>query len=107
MEIKVLAGNIAEIKVDAVLVSVFEGVARLEGAAAGIDRALDGAVAQLISQGEIKGKPGEVTIIHSLGKLPSARVPPLGQMAICPSTATRANCHLPEWRCSGWVNRRS
>ena len=55
MEIKVLAGNIAEIKVDAVLVSVFEGVACLEGAAAGIDRALDGAVAQLISQGEIKG----------------------------------------------------
>jgi leucyl aminopeptidase len=78
MEIKVLAGNIAEIKVDAVLVSVFEGAERLEGAAAGIDRALDGVVAQLISQGEIKGKPNEVTIIHSLGKLPAARVAVLG-----------------------------
>ena len=41
---------------------------------ANIDKALAGAISQFISQGEIKGKLNEVTIIHSLGKLPATRV---------------------------------
>ncbi len=74
MEIKVIAGNMAEIKASAIIVNFVEGMERLEGDIANIDKALDGAISQLISQGEIKGKLNEITIIHSLGKLPAARV---------------------------------
>jgi len=51
---------------------------RPEGDTAIVDEALGGAISQLVSQGEIKGKPNEITIIHSLGKLPAARVVVVG-----------------------------
>ena len=74
MEIKVIIGDVARIEADAIIVTLFEGTERLDGNIATIDRALAGAISQLISQGEIKGKLNEITIIHSLGKLPAARV---------------------------------
>jgi leucyl aminopeptidase len=78
VEIKVIVGDIAEIEADAIMVNHFEGMESLEGDIAHIDKALDGAISRLIAQGEIKGKPNEITIIHSLGKLPSARVAIVG-----------------------------
>ncbi|MBA7636408.1 hypothetical protein ES703_44026 [subsurface metagenome] len=66
MEIKVIAGNMANIKASAIIVNFVEGIERLDGDIATIDKALDGAISQLISQGEIKGKLNEITIIHSL-----------------------------------------
>ena len=78
MEIKVIVGNIADIEADAIMVNHFEGMESLEGDIAHIDKALDGAISRLIAQGEIKGKPNEITIIHSLSKLPSARVAIVG-----------------------------
>ncbi len=74
MEIKVIAGDIAKTKADAIVVPFFEGTERLDSDIANIDKALDGAISQLINQGEIKGKLNEITIIHSLSKLPAARV---------------------------------
>jgi leucyl aminopeptidase len=74
MEIKVIAGNIAKIEANAIIVNAFEGMERLDGDIAVIDKALDGDISQLVSLGEIKGKLSEITIIHSLGKLPAARV---------------------------------
>ncbi|GAJ22933.1 unnamed protein product, partial [marine sediment metagenome] len=74
MEIKVVAGDIAKTKADAIIMTFFEGMERPEGDIAAIDKALDGAISQLISQGEIKGKLNEITIVHSLSKLPAARV---------------------------------
>jgi len=74
MEIKVIVGDITKIEAGAIIVNFFEGMERLEGDIATIDKALDGAISRLVSQGEIKGELGEVTIIHSLGKLPAARV---------------------------------
>ncbi len=74
MEIGVIAGDIAKTKADAIIVPFCEGMERLDGDIAAIDKALDGAISQLISQGEIKGKLNEITIIHSLDKLPTARV---------------------------------
>jgi len=78
MEIKVVIGNIAEIKAGAIVVNFFEETEHLDGDIATVDRALGGAIAELISQGEIKGKLNEITIIHSLGKLPAARVVVVG-----------------------------
>jgi leucyl aminopeptidase len=74
MEIKVIAGDITKTEAGAIILALFEGVKRPAGELAVVDKALGGAVSQLISQGEIKGKAREVTIIHSLGKLPAARV---------------------------------
>ena len=78
MEIKVAAGDIAQIKTDAIIVNLFEGMERPEDDTATVDKALDGAISQLISQGEIKGKLNQITVIHSLGKLPAARVVVVG-----------------------------
>lgn len=73
MEIKVIAGDIVQIEADAVVVNLLEGE-EINGATAAIDKALDGAIGSLISKGEIKGKFGEVGIIHTLGKLPASIV---------------------------------
>ncbi len=78
MEINVIAGDITRIKTEAIIVSFFEGMVCPDGDLAVIDQALDGAISQLIGQGEIKGKLNEVTIVHSLGKLPAARVVVVG-----------------------------
>jgi leucyl aminopeptidase len=74
MEIKVIAGDITKTEAGAIILGLFEGVKRPDGDLAVADKALGGAISQLISQGEIKGKLREVTIIHSLGKLPAAKV---------------------------------
>jgi len=69
LEIKVIAGDVAQIEADAGMVSLLEGE-EINGATASIDKGLDGAIGSLIQKGEIKGKFGEVRIIHTLGKLP-------------------------------------
>jgi len=74
VEIKTIVGDIAQTKAGAIIISFFEGMKSPDGELAHIDQALDGAIAQLIKQGEIKGKLNEITIIHSLGKLPADRV---------------------------------
>ena len=74
MEIKAIIGDIAKTKSDAIILNFFEGMESLGGDIATIDKALDGAISQLIKQDEIKGKLNEVNIIHSLSKLPASRV---------------------------------
>ena len=74
MEIKIASGNIREAEADAILLCLFEGTDRLEGDLAEIDSALEGVITRLLESREIKGKPGRLTNIHSLGKLPSSRV---------------------------------
>ena len=74
MDIRAVVGDIARIKASAIVVNFFEGMKHPEGDTANIDKALGGAISRLISQGEIKGKLNEVTIVHSLGKLPASRV---------------------------------
>ena len=71
MKIKTTVGDIARIEADAIVVSLFEGAKQPGGTTAAVDKALEGAIASLISRGEIKGKFGEVDIIHTLGKLPA------------------------------------
>ncbi len=71
MEIKVIVGDVVQTEADAIVVNLFEGVGQPGGATAAADKALEGAISSLISQGEIKGKFGEVGIIHTLGKLPA------------------------------------
>jgi leucyl aminopeptidase len=74
MEIKAVAGEIANIEADAIIVNHFEETEHPDGDTATVDKALDGAIAQLIKQGDIKGKLNEITLLHSPGKLPASRV---------------------------------
>ncbi len=78
MDIKVVQGDIAKVDTPAIIVNLFEGVESPAGATGAVDKALDGAISQLIKDGEIKGKKGETTLIHTFGKIPAGRVVVLG-----------------------------
>jgi leucyl aminopeptidase len=66
-----MVGDIAQIEADAIVVSLFEGQEKPSGATASVDKALDGAIGSLISRSQIKGKADDVSIVHTLGKLPA------------------------------------
>ena len=74
MKIRVTAGNIAERDTDAVVVNLFEGVTAPSGATGAVDSALGGAISGLIADGEISGKRGELTVVHTLGRIAPKRV---------------------------------
>ena len=74
MEIRVVQGDVAQAQVPALIVNLFEGVQHPDGATGAVDHALDGAITQLIQDGEVRGKKGETTLIHTLGKIAPSRV---------------------------------
>jgi leucyl aminopeptidase len=71
LKVKVITGDITSVEADAIVVNLFEGVKHPGGATDVVDKALDGAITKLVEQGEIKGKLNEISIIHSLGKIPA------------------------------------
>lgn len=74
MELKVAVSKPLEISVGALIIPYGEKSGSLTGVCAEIDQALGGTISQLIDSGEVKGKAGEVTIIHTAGKIPAARI---------------------------------
>ncbi len=74
MEVRVTGGDIVQAEADAIIVNLFEGVTSPGGGTGAVDAALDGAISKLIAQGDIRGKSGEVTIVHTFGKIPAPRV---------------------------------
>jgi leucyl aminopeptidase len=74
MDVRAIAGEVASIETGALIVNLFEGVTQPGGATGAVDSALDGAITKLISDGEVNGKKGELTLIHTLGKMPADRV---------------------------------
>ncbi len=74
MKIAVEGGDITVSEADAIVVNLFDGVTTPGGGTGAVDKALDGAISDLIAAGETKGKRGEVTLIHTLGKMRSKRV---------------------------------
>lgn len=77
MEINLRSEAVTEYRGDAVLVGV-QQEAPLPGHAAGLDARLDGMISRLVSAGEVRGKPGEVTILHTWSRLPAERVALVG-----------------------------
>ena len=73
MDIKVVVGDITQVEADAIVVNLFQGVTAPAGATGAVDEALDGAISDLIADGEITGKKGNA-VIHTLGKMPAKRV---------------------------------
>ncbi len=74
MDVKVVHGDVIQVKVPALIINLFEGVEHPGGATGAVDRAMDGAITELIKDGEIKGKKGENTLIHTFGKIAPSRV---------------------------------
>ncbi len=59
MRIRAIARDATKVRADALIVDLFQGVKRPDGATGAVDRALDGAISKLIADGEIKGRFGK------------------------------------------------
>jgi leucyl aminopeptidase len=77
METRVSSESATQYEGDAVVVGVFEN-APLLGAASDVDSRLERMVQRLIDSREIRGKPCEVTIVHTFGRMPAARAAIVG-----------------------------
>ena len=74
MKINVELTDITTADTPALIVNLFKGVDVPGGATGAVDRALDGMITRLIEDGEITGKKGEMTLLHTMGKIAPARV---------------------------------
>ncbi len=74
MKINVETTDITTVDTPALVVNLFKGVKTPGGATGAVDQALDGAITCLIEDGEIKGRQGELTLLHTMGKIVPARV---------------------------------
>ncbi|MCH8224194.1 MAG: leucyl aminopeptidase [Chloroflexi bacterium] len=68
MQFTVVSGELAAQDVDAVVVNLFSGVDKPDGATGAIDAAIGNTITALIEAGEITGRSGELTVIHTLGE---------------------------------------
>lgn len=74
MKIKAISASIENFACDLLVVNEFEGVKSPGGATGAIDRALKGMITHLSQSGEITGRIGTATLIHTHGKIPAERV---------------------------------
>ncbi len=74
MNIRILAGESARFKTGTLVIGIFEGTKNLSGEAAKLNKSLGGSITRLIEEGEIKGKPNEITLLYTLGRLPAERI---------------------------------
>ncbi len=74
MEIHVQQGGIESSKADTIIVNLFEGVTTPGGATGAVDKALGGAISDLIAGGDLKGKAGEVAVLYPRGAIAARRV---------------------------------
>lgn len=74
MDVTAISGDISATEADVVAVNLFEGVTSPGGATGAVDRALDGDISRLIELGDVRGKAGERTIVHTFGRMAAPRV---------------------------------
>jgi leucyl aminopeptidase len=74
MKLNVSQGNIVEFDADTIIVNLFEGVTDPGGITGVVDKALNGAISELIINGDLKGRLGEVGIIYPRGLIAAKRV---------------------------------
>lgn len=67
MKIKLATGNLAEYKVEGLVVNLFEDVKKPGGATGAVDKALGGAISKLIKRGEFTGSKGEAAALDGAG----------------------------------------
>jgi leucyl aminopeptidase len=74
MQIKVEAGDISTRPDGCIVVNLFEGITSPGGGTGAVDQALGGMISELIKSGDIRGKSGELTLLHTFGKIAAPRV---------------------------------
>lgn len=74
MRFSAKVASIVDISCDALVVNLFEGVKEPGGATGAVNRALEGAIAALISEEKFEGKLGQIAVIHTFGKIPARKV---------------------------------
>src|ERR1700736_4933912 len=67
MEICIAGVEASAVAADALIVSVFTD-GKLEGDAVAADKALGGAIAEMLAGREITGKPNQVSLLHAMGQ---------------------------------------
>ncbi|MCP4544537.1 MAG: leucyl aminopeptidase [Chloroflexi bacterium] len=78
MTIKAISGTIQQSDADAIIVNLFEAPSEEKpqpgGATKAVDKALDGAISELIQDGDLSGKAGQVAVLYPRGAIPARRV---------------------------------
>ena len=74
MKLNVKAGDITKQDVDAIVINLFEGVSKPEGATKSVNESINDTITSLIESGEIRGKAGELTLIHTQDSIKPKRV---------------------------------
>ena len=78
MKISIELGSILDVSCDLLVVNLFKGVEKLGGATGTVDKALGGAISELISQDKFQGKFGEKLLFPTFGKIKAHKVCVLG-----------------------------
>ena len=89
MELKVIQGSIQESTVDTLIVNLFEGMSEPGGAAGAVDKALGGALREMIANGDLTGKADEVGVAYPRQYLPA-----------CPGSRPGSGWHAEPGRCA-------
>ncbi len=74
MKIALEQGNIVQADADLIIVNLFQGVTMPGGATGAVDRALAGAISDVIAAGDFTGKSGETLVLYTRGAIPAPRV---------------------------------
>ncbi len=74
MRITVEQGDITRVQTDAICLGIFQGVQRPGGAAGAVDKALGGALSEILTDGDFLCKKGEVFWLRTHGKIAAKRV---------------------------------
>ena len=74
MKVQVAQGNIQEATADTIIVNLFDDVTNPSGATGAMDQAFNGAISNLIANGDISGKLGKVGVLYPSGRSPIKRV---------------------------------
>ena len=74
MDIQLKQGNITDEAADLVIANLFQGVTHPGGATGAMDRALGGAISDVIAAGDFAGKSGEMLVLYTRGAIPASRV---------------------------------
>ncbi len=81
MNIQVKHGSIQDAQADALILNLFEGVDRPAGATGAVDKALGGAITDLIKMGDFTGKLNQTAVLYPPHRIPSSRNVPAGSDA--------------------------
>ncbi len=74
MNVKVQRGSIEATDADVIIVNLFEGVELPAGATGAVDKALNGAITDVLRSGDYRGKLNELSVLYSRGALSARRV---------------------------------